>query len=283
MIDFVVDKDACVKCGECVRVCGRGVIAMSENGPHVVTEKEALCIACQQCLAVCKPGAVSIFGKNPEDSIALKNSFPLPEAELALIKGRRSFRCYKQESVSPEQIAQLMDAVFHAPTAAHRRTGGFTLVDDPAVMEAIRVESRSRVANLIQTQGLPEAFAGYEVPFINWTAENDSIFRGAPHMIIATHHKDNHIGPAEAETSGLVDTVISLSYFELMAQTMGLGTVWCGLAKLVFNVLAPDMPALMGIPEDQRIGYVMLFGKPSIKYHRTVQRNPTPVHRVKMS
>jgi hypothetical protein len=36
--------------------------------------------------------------------------------------------------------------------------------------------------------------------------------------------------------------------------------------------IAPELRAALGIPEDHVIGYVMSFGKPAVKYQRTVQR-----------
>jgi nitroreductase/Pyruvate/2-oxoacid:ferredoxin oxidoreductase delta subunit len=272
MLNFIVDMEKCTQCGECAKDCIPQVIDMTEEGPVVPAENEERCIGCQHCLTICKPGAISIFGKNPADSLPVKGVFPTPEAMTALIKGRRSIRRYKKTAVEVETVTALMDAIANAPTGVNRRTGGFTLVDDPAVMETVRVAARTRVADLLALQGLPEGLAAYEGYFRNWTEEMDMVFRGAPHMLIATYHKDNASGPH--------DTVISLAYFELLAQSMGLGTVWCGLAKMVFTVLAPDMSALMGIPEDQRIGYVMLFGKPAVKYHRGAQRDSMPVNRV---
>ncbi len=139
MLDFKVDMEKCVQCGECVRDCLWGVIEMTEDGPQLPAENEARCIACQHCLAVCKPGALSIFGKQPEKSGAVKGTFPKPEAMTALIEGRRSIRHFKKEPVSSEDMQTILNAAFAAPTAVNIRTGGFTLVDDPAVMESIRV------------------------------------------------------------------------------------------------------------------------------------------------
>ncbi len=119
---------------------------------------------------------------------------------------------------------------------------------------------------------MPAGLERYEAYMKGWTEDNDIVFRGAPQMLIATHHKDHH--------AGLVDTIIGLSYVELMAQSMGIGTLWCGLAKLVFTILAPDLEKRLGFPEDQQLGYVMLLGKPKIKYHRGVQRDPMAVHRI---
>jgi hypothetical protein len=36
----------------------------------------------------------------------------------------------------------------------------------------------------------------------------------------------------------------------------------------------------MGIPADHRSMYAMMFGRPAVRYVRTVQREATDVHRV---
>ena len=63
---------------------------------------------------------------------------------------------------------------------------------------------------------------------------------------------------------------------ELMAQSMGLGTLWDGIAKMMFNAL-PNLAYDLGIPKDHLFGYVMAFGKPSVKYYRTVERGSANV------
>ena len=74
--------------------------------------------------------------------------------------------------------------------------------------------------------------------------------------------------------------MIALSYFELFAQTLGVGTVWDGLAKWAINDLLPEFRTRLGIPDDHVIGYAMAFGKPAVQYARTVQYGPPQVHRV---
>lgn len=51
----------------------------------------------------------------------------------------------------------------------------------------------------------------------------DNLFRGAPHLLIASSPK--------TAPSPEADCFIALTYFELLAASMGLGTVWSGLAK----------------------------------------------------
>ena len=71
-----------------------------------------------------------------------------------------------------------------------------------------------------------------------------------------------------------------LTYFELLAASMGLGTVWNGMAKWILTTYMPDTLKAMGIPESHAIGYMMSFGKPKVTYQRTVQRIGNAINRV---
>jgi hypothetical protein len=66
------------------------------------------------------------------------------------------------------------------------------------------------------------------------------------------------------------DVTLTLAYFELLSQSAGLGTVWCGYLKVVLEAL-PSLKPLLGLVSDD-IYYGMLFGNPAVKYARTVQR-----------
>ena len=66
---------------------------------------------------------------------------------------------------------------------------------------------------------------------------------------------------------------LALAYFELLAQSAGLGTVWLGLLKRALEIL-PELKALLGLPGDH-VYYAMLFGHPAVRYARTVQRRGT--------
>jgi nitroreductase len=67
------------------------------------------------------------------------------------------------------------------------------------------------------------------------------------------------------------DVVIALSYFELLAQSAGLGTVWCGYLHRLLELL-PTNKSIFQIPAGH-VYYAMLFGVPSVQYPRTVQRS----------
>ena len=58
------------------------------------------------------------------------------------------------------------------------------------------------------------------------------------------------------------------SYLELLAQSKGLGTLWNGIAKYVIDVIKPSLREVIGINENEKIGYMMLLGYPNVKYTR---------------
>ena len=89
------------------------------------------------------------------------------------------------------------------------------------------------------------------------------IFRDAPHMLVAA--------AGTGAACPQEDVNLALAYFELLAQCAGLGTVWCGLAKMALEML-PDIKQDLGLAPGQ-FYYTMLFGVPAVHYRRTVQRD----------
>jgi nitroreductase len=105
-----------------------------------------------------------------------------------------------------------------------------------------------------------------------WDKGRDIIFRGAPHLLVVSTPID---GPSYE-----ADTIIALTTFDLLAQSMGIGTLWNGFATWSITKIVPDMRRLLGIPENHYLGYVMSFGKPAVEYYRTVERGPALINRV---
>ena len=274
MLDFIVNKQSCTKCGLCVADCPARIIAM-ENGifPSIAPEKEATCYKCQHCLAVCPVGAVSILGLKPEDSSPLAGNYPDPDRLEILIKGRRSVRRYQDENLEPRLMKRLLEVAWHAPTGMNSRQVRFTVVDDRERLATVRSEVMAGLGRLVRENRLPEGM-GFYADFVRvWEEKGmDIIFRGAPHLLVAS--------VPQGVASPMPDCLIALSYFELFAQSLNVGTVWNGLAKWAINDLVPETRQRLGIPDGHQIGYVMSFGKPAVQYSRTVQYRSPIIHRV---
>ncbi len=259
-------------CGECANDCPAGVIGMDEY--PVITDEEG-CFRCQHCLAVCPTGAVSILGRNPDDSIELKDNMPDAARLEALIKGRRSVRRYSSKHLDPKLIDELLEIAWHSPTGVNAQSVLFTVVKDGDVMQELRQEVMEKLAVVKDAGKLPDGLAGqYLGGAVKAWRENelDIIFRGAPHLLVASAPQDS--------PSPVQDTLIALTTFQLMAHARGIGTVWDGMFMMVLAVI-PELAARIGVPDNHVIGYAMAFGEPVVEYYRTVQRGPALVNEVK--
>lgn len=272
MLDFHVDPEKCIQCGECARDCPYGIIELAEDYPQLREEKVSQCIRCQHCLAVCSTGALSILGKDPERSTLLEGNLPTAAQMETLIKGRRSIRFYEREPVDSALIAHLLEVVAHGPTGVNNRQLLFTVVEDQRTMEHLRYRTMEGIRAAVKNGTIPPGLEFFEGLLDAWDAGRDIIYRGAPHLLVVSSPKE---GPSPEP-----DTLIALSYFELLARCHNLGTVWDGLAKWALTRIVPGIPGELGVPDSHLIGYMMVFGKPAVQHYRTVQRGEPRVNRV---
>lgn len=260
-LNFIIDEEKCIGCGLCAKDCLMGCITINDNKKSQMTSPDG-CIKCQHCLAICPVGAVSILDKKPEnsDKIYAQN----PDMILNLIKSRRSNRLYKNENVSKEDMDKLKEMLAFVPTGCNFKGLHFSFIEDTEVMQEFREHVNSKIVSALTKKpikAVAEKFAMFKKFFLEG---DDVIFRGAPHMIVVSNSIKS---PCVKE-----DPIIALSYFELYAQSLGLGTCWCGLAEYAL-MLFPELSEYLEIPDGYQPSYVMLFGPKQVNYQRTTQPN----------
>ena len=260
-LKFVVDEQKCIHCGLCVKDCITGCIKLDENKVPTMSAPNN-CFKCQHCLAVCPVGAISILDKTADnsDKVYVQN----PEMILNLIKSRRSNRLYKNENVSKEDINKLKEMLAYVPTGCNFKGLHYSFIEDVEVMNQFRNHVNQKVLNALTKKPI-KAVAERFAMFKKFLLEGDDVlFRGAPHMVVVSNSIK---APCAKE-----DPIIALSYFELYAQSLGLGTCWCGLVHGAL-MLFPELSEYLEIPDGYKPSYVMLFGPKDVNYSRTTQPN----------
>ncbi|MDR0870443.1 MAG: nitroreductase family protein [Planctomycetaceae bacterium] len=258
---FTVAADRCIQCDACVKDCPSHIILRQGKIPSISPSSEENCIKCQHCLAVCPTAAISIFGLKPENSLPLTEGIlPSYQQMKTFVRGRRSFRQFRNEDVPVEQINALLADLAHAPTGCNDCDLTFSVVDNRASIERLLerlVTEIEKESNAALPEFIVESAAAYR------RDGTDNFFRGAPHLLI--------VSPGSKATCGQEDAVLTLSCFDLLAQSAGIGTTWCGILKLVADAV-PGVRAILGL-EPNAYFYAMMFGLPAVKYARTVQRD----------
>jgi nitroreductase len=94
---------------------------------------------------------------------------------------------------------------------------------------------------------------------------NDPICRGAPHLAIA--HANEMMGTAK------VDSLIAMSWFDIVAPSFGLGTCWAGFVSIAANEYKPLLDELE-LPEGHSFQYAIMFGHPVYKVNSIPGRDP---------
>ena len=132
-------------------------------------------------------------------------------------------------------------------------------------MKSFISESMAGLVELAKQDRIPEQVGQFKGMPELWAETGiDTIFRGASHLLIVSTDVGTVCAPE--------DVSIALSYFELLANSHGLGTTWCGLAKGVLDLL-PQFKEAFQIAPDAKHYYPMLFGWPAVSYPRTVLRD----------
>lgn len=269
MLNFTVDPHKCTRCGLCVRDCPALIIKQEGSFvPHIGENLESMCYQCQHCLAICPTAALSILGRNPADSLPLTaGSLPSLDQVDRFVRGRRSIRQYRNENVDSALLKRLLSTLANVPTGVNRRELTFTVIDDREVMQGIRTRLYTALAVSAGTGRVPEYLMNAASSYLD--QKEDRVFRGAPHAVIVSAPPD---APCPSQ-----DVTLALAYFEFLAQSAGLGTVWWGMLKSILEAM-PDLKPLFSLQPDH-VYYAMLFGIPAIHFARTVQRDDAAIIR----
>ncbi len=265
---FNVDSGLCRKDGICAAACPSGVIAGDvKKLPRQVPGSEVNCIKCGHCMVYCPASAVELAGL--EKPVAFDRA-DLPDAGAVslLCKSRRSVRSYRNELVSKEVIADLLDTARYAPTAKNSQKVRWIVVYErekivelgDMLAQWMKDVARENPEDSVRAQG-----AGLAA---RWEKGRDVYFRGCPHLVLA-------VAPADYYWAS-VDATIALTYFELAAAAKGLGLCWAGYFVAGAARHEPLRKAL-GLGADEVLPGGFMLGYPRLRPKMIPARNPLNV------
>ena len=184
------------------------------------------------------------------------------------LRSRRSIRAYKAQDVDAELLTRLIETARYAPTGSNSQ-----------LVQWLIVPTRDKVVQLtdLAVDWMRSAIAGknpmaeaYQMAGIvhAWDNGIDIISRGAPALVI-THGPETY--PVMA-----IDSTIALSYLDLAAPSLGLGSCWAGFFMAAAGFWPPLAEAL-SLPEGHKPFGAMMVGYPKYRYQRLPARNEAKV------
>ena len=288
-VTTVIDRDKCIGCGECVRVCPSQTLEM-QDGKAVVTGARSL--ACGHCVAVCPVEAVRVEAFDPHSfrfhTFACRTDWmpwgACDAGELVrLMASRRSCRNFTGEPVPRPVLEDLVKIGSTAPSGTNSQGWTFTTLAGRAAVIKLgnavgaffkrinRMAENPLLRHGLRLIGRPE-LAGYYRDYHQSVAEGladweergrDRLLHGAPAVII--------VGSLPGGSCPAEDALLATQNILLAAHALGLGTCLIGFAV---SAMQKDgrIKDLLKIPREETVHAVIALGHPAVAYQRLTGR-----------
>ncbi|MCP3943181.1 MAG: nitroreductase [Desulfobacteraceae bacterium] len=293
----IVDPDKCTGCGICLGVCPSDTLSLI-NGVAVVTGENSL--SCGHCMAVCPTDAIEVKALDSEmtsfETFSLEKKWmkfgDFPTKDLArLIMSRRSCRNFKNNSVEPEILRDLIKLAVFAPSGTNSQGWTFTCLSSRQAVLNFGVTIKQFFQNLnkkaenlflrngLKLVGIKALDAYYKEYYASVKTamdemENkglDRLFHGATACIL--------IGSDKKASCPKEDAMLATGNILLAAHTMGLGSCLIGFAVEAMKA-DKTIQGKIDIPNGENIYAVIALGYPDETY-KSITGRKKPIIRFK--
>jgi len=266
MKPFEIDPEKCNRDGLCAEECPARIIRRGSKDEVPEPEKDfaSFCIRCGHCVAVCPTGAFRLNWLGPAECPPVDADWALNAGQAEqFLRGRRSIRTFREDPVERAKLEKLVEMACYAPSAKNSQPWHWTVVENPDEVRRLAGMVIDYMRAFIAEKPRLAALLSYTRVVAAWDAGHERICRGAPHLIVA--HADKNWG------FGAEDTALALSYLELYAPVIGLGSCWAGYFYSAVNARPPLFEALKLPAKHKAFGAVMV-GYPRFRYQRLAPR-----------
>jgi len=259
-----IDVRKCKRDGFCVRECPTAIIQLPEGQGIPELVPGGMCLLCGHCVAVCPHNALSHEGIPMKGSPLILEELRINEAQaLQFLRSRRSIRHFLNKPVKKATIDKLIKGARYAPTGGNSQQVEWLVLTDKGRIREIARLTVEWLREVVEDPNVSAASPYLPKAIAAWDAGNDSVLRDAPVLIVAS-------APKEA-MNGMVDLTLALSYLDLLAPAMGLGTCWAGLLQGAL-LHSPAIKQATGIPAGHPHHYPIMLGYPGVRHYRVPER-----------
>jgi len=249
-------SESCIGCGQCVKVCIRGHLAISDDKRAIEIDSPYDCFRCGHCEAICPKNAITLldFIDNMQKDVV---SCPVdPSALAGLYRNRRSMRWFDRKCTK-EELSGLIASAGYSPTAENSQAVQFAVIDES--FDQFMQLTASILSSHTQEHPRLEQFVNY---VNSGMKEKNNPFTWEGRQLIVAFSRFP------------IDSIIAMEQIDLMAYSMGLGGFH---SRWILQASENDPERFMSFfPEvrpDLKAYAVYIIGHPRIRFRRTVPRN----------
>ena len=171
------------------------------------------------------------------------------------IKGRRSIRAYKSDSIPKDKIEAILEAGVWAPTGMNKQPWKFIIIENKETIKFISDESKKIIA-----QVMPQMKSWYDTP-------EDVVCYNAPVLILICTKIDKEGGDIN-----LLDSVLASQNMFLKAHELGIGSCYMGFVSLLAK--KPEILKKVGVPDGYEVQVPLILGYPKSKSPKGKRNSP---------
>lgn len=273
-----IEKESCIRCGKCVRVCPSGIMSQEKKGEEIGLTHIQSCIVCGHCVDVCPTDSVIHSAFPPEKRHIIDYTrLPSPEQVMLLIKSRRSNRAITSQPVPQEMLEQIVEAARYAPTASNKQQVSITIVTDPVKLRQISDFTIKKLSSTAKKLTNP-LIKGLLKPFLRkiynslpalyrlqqkHEAGNDPILRKATALLVFHTPKSNGFGCEDAN--------LAYQNASLMAQSLGVSQIYMGFVVKAIK-LGGQVEFSQLLEIEGKVQAIMALGIPAFHYAKYTER-----------
>jgi len=271
---IVVDKEQCVGCGQCVKICHEHCMVLVDN---TVTIDYQFCSTCAQCIAVCPQQVLSWDGAVPVPFDGSR--LPSPEHLDELFRQRRTIRFFKEEKIDRKLLEEIVVYGICAPTNNYDMRA--IVIDDQetlAEFDQVHVQYTVRMHNLLyrprivsmvaRIVGLGGAYLQAK-PKIEAIVEAGHSYQSPPAAVVFI--VGNKRVPLSVESAQY-----ALSNMIYYAQAKGIGSHLWGPGQLFYD-RSNAIRERLGLQKRDHILGTVLLGYPAVKFRNKVRGKTLPI------
>jgi len=240
------------------------------TGRAPASNKGERCVRCGHCVSVCPTGALSLTSVPRDELRPLRDEHGI-SAEQAeqLLQSRRSIRRYRDRPVERSVVERALDSARYAPTGLNTQSVAWSVIDGRDKVSALAKAVRDFAADLLAEQHPVAQRLGFARFVAAWDLGQDTILRNAPMVVVAHTPAGDPMGAGSA--------TIAMTYFQLAATALGLGTCWAGYLQIAL-AMSPVVAGQAGISEGRQSQAASMVGYAKHRFVAIPPRNPLIVN-----